>query len=81
MNWIETISKEDFQSAVKEAMRPDMEKIENGLSRLAARASKLEGAMEESMRVCEANLLAMFSEFKVEISRRLMEKPENSEHG
>ena len=77
MSWIETITKEGFQMAVKEAMRPDIEKIEDRLSQLSDRVSRLEGAMEGSMRAYEANIRAMFAEFKVEIFRRLLEKPEN----
>jgi len=77
MSWIETITKEGFQLAVKEAMRPDIEKIEDRLTQLSDRVSRLEGAMDGSMRAYEANIRAMFSEFKVDIFRRLLDKPDN----
>ena len=77
MGWIETITKEGFQMAVKEAMRPDIEKIEDRLSQLSDRVSRLEGSMEGSMRAYEANIRAMFAEFKVDIFRRLLDKPDN----
>jgi hypothetical protein len=77
MGWIETITKEGFQLAVKEAMRPDMDRIEDRLSQLSERLSRLEGAMEGNMRAYEANIRAMFAEFKVEVFRHLLDKPEN----
>ena len=77
MGWIETITKEGFQLAVKEAMRPDIEKIEGRLNQLSDRVSRLEGSMDGSMRAYEASVRAMFAEFKVEIFRRLLDKPEN----
>ncbi len=77
MGWIETITKEGFQMAVKEAMRPDIDKIEDRLSQLSDRVSRLEGSMEGSMRAYEANIRAMFAEFKADVFRRLLDQPNN----
>ena len=79
MGWIETITKEGFQLAVKEAVRPEMEKIEERLNQLSDRVSRLEGSMEGSMRAYEANMRAIFAEFKVEVFRHLLNKPDNGD--
>lgn len=34
MSWIETITKEGFQLAVREAMKPEMEKIDQRFEKL-----------------------------------------------
>ncbi len=52
MSWIETITKEGFQLAVKEAMRPDMEKIENRLSQFVGpgiKVARLDGRKHASL--------------------------------
>ncbi len=82
MSWIETITKEDFQLAVREAMRPDIDKLggrmgnlEGRMGNLEQRVSRLEGTIEGSMRAYEANIKAMFADFKAEVFQRLLEAP------
>ncbi len=73
MSWIETITKEGFQLAVREAMRSDLEKIENRIGNLEQRVSRLEGSVDANMRAYEANVRVMFSEFKSEMFQRLLD--------
>ncbi len=73
MSWIETITKDGFQLAVREAMRHDLEKIENRIGNLDQRVSRLEGSIDANMRAFEANVRAMFSEFKSEMFQRLLD--------
>ena len=85
MGWIETLSKEAFQLAVREAVRPDFEKLENRMDKLEVRigdleqrVSRLEGTVEGTMRAYEANLRGMFSEFKAELFSRMLEDKSKS---
>ncbi len=84
MSWIETITKEDFQLAVREAMKPEMEKLDskitdveknlgNRIGNLEQRVSRLEGTIDGTMKSYESNVRAMFSEFKAEMFQRLLE--------
>jgi len=80
MSWMETLTKEAFQLAVRESVRPDIEKIGQRIDRLdqrmgdlEQRVSRLEGTIEGSMRAYEANIRAMFSEFKVDVFKKLLE--------
>ena len=80
MGWIETLSKEAFQLAVREALKPDFEKMENRMDKIEMRignleqpVSRLEGPIEGTMRACESNVCAMFSEFKAEMFSRILE--------
>ncbi|MDR3553678.1 MAG: hypothetical protein P4L55_02870 [Syntrophobacteraceae bacterium] len=53
MGWIETLSKEAFQLAVREAVRPDFEKLENRMDKLEVRMGDLEqrvSRLEDTMR-------------------------------
>ena len=80
MSWIESLSKEAFQGAVREAVKPELEglkadikAVERRIGDLEQRVSRLEGTIEGSMRAYEANIRAMFSEFKVEVFKKLLE--------
>jgi len=80
MGWIETLSKEAFQLAVREAMKPDMESLGDNIKEvnkrigdLEQRVSRLEGTIEGTMRAYEASVRAMFSEFKAEMFARMLE--------
>ena len=87
MSWIETITKEGFQIAVREAMKPDLDKVSlrleglgNRLGEIEQRVSRLEGTIEGSMRANEANtrayestIRAMLSEFKSDMLQRMLE--------
>jgi len=79
MAWIETITKEGFQLVVREAMRPEMDKLDRKLEKMESRlgdveqrVSRLEGTIEGSMRAYEANIKLLFYEFKTEIFQRLL---------
>jgi predicted nucleic acid-binding Zn-ribbon protein len=92
VGWIETLNKESFQLAVREAMRPDFEKLENRMDKLEnrmdklevrigdleQRVSRLEGSIEGTMRAYEANVRGMFSEFKAELFSRMLEDKSKS---
>jgi predicted nucleic acid-binding Zn-ribbon protein len=80
MSWIETLTKEAFQGAVRDAVRPDIEglkddikEIQKCMGDIEQRVSRLEGAIEGSMRAYEANMKAIFSEFKVDVFKKLPE--------
>jgi len=80
MGWIETLSKEAFQLAVREAVKPDMENLRGDIKEvnkrigdLEQRVSRLEGTIEGTMRAYEAGVRAMFSEFKAEMFSRMLE--------
>lgn len=81
MGWIETLSKEAFQVAVREAIKPDVDSlkrsivtIEKRVGDLEQRVSRLEGTIEGSMRAYEANVGRLFAEFKADIFKRLLEQ-------
>jgi len=87
MAWIETITKEGFQLAIREAMRPEIDKLDRKIERklekmesrigdVEQRVSRLEGTIEGSMRAYEANIKLLFYEFKSELFQRLL----NHEH-
>ena len=83
MAWIETITREGFQLAVREAMKPEMDKLDRKIERklekmesrigdVEQRVARLEGTIEGSMRAYEANIKLLFYEFKTEIFQRLL---------
>lgn len=80
MGWIETLSKEAFQLAVREAVKQDVEnlrgdikEVNKRLGDLEQRVSRLEGTIEGTMRSYEASVRAMFSEFKAEMFSRMLD--------
>ena len=80
MGWIESVTREGFQLAVKEAMRPDMEKLEGRMGDIEQRVARLEGVIEGNARAHEANTRAfeasirgILSEFKVDLLTRQLE--------
>ncbi len=80
MGWIESVTREGFQLAVKEAMRPDMEKLEGRMGDIEQGVARLEGVIEGNARAHEANTRAfeasirgILSEFKVDLLTRQLE--------
>ncbi len=45
LSWIETITKEDFQLAVREAMKPEMEKLDQRFERLDSKITDVENSL------------------------------------
>jgi len=43
MGWIESVTKEGFQLVVREAMRPDMEKLETRMGDIEQRVAMIGG--------------------------------------
>jgi len=86
MGWIESVTKEDFQLAVREAMRLDMEGLENRMGDVEQRVARLEGtiegnarAHEATVRAFESSIRAMLSDFKVDVLTRQLEGRRNPE--
>ena len=86
MGWIESVTKEGFQLAVREAMRPDMERLENRMGNVEQRVAWLEGTIEGNARAHEAtvrgfesSIQAMLSGFKVDVLTRQLEGRRNPE--
>ena len=80
MGWIESVTKEGFQLAVREAMRPDMAKLEDRMGDVEQRVARLEGTIEgnaraqdASVRAFESSIRAMLSDFKVDLLTRQLE--------
>ena len=81
MSWIETLSKEAFQTAVREAMKPEIESLRADIKDLGKRVgdleqrvSRLEGTIEGTMRAYEANLRMMFAEFQRNIEKDIFSR-------
>jgi len=88
VSWIETLTKETFHTAIREAMKPRMDQIdtrmaalENTMVDLRERVSRLEGVIEGSTKANEANIRAyeaamrsLFFEFKADFLQRQLDQ-------
>ena len=88
MGWIESVTKEGFQLAVREAMQPDMEKLETRMGDIEQWVARLEGtiegnarAHEATIRAFESSIRAMLSDFKVDVLTRQLDERKNREWG
>jgi len=88
MSWIETLTKETFFSAIREAMKPQIDQIdtrmraiESNMVDLRERVSRLEGVVEGSTKANEANIRAyelsmrnLILEFKADFLQRQLDQ-------
>jgi len=88
MSWIETLTKETFFSAIREAMKPQIDQIdtrmtalERNMFGLRERVSRLESVVEGSTKANEANIRAyelsmrnLILEFKAEFLQRKLDQ-------
>jgi len=58
MAWIETLTKEAFHAAIREAMKPQIDQISERLYSFEQRLSRLEGVVEGSTKANEADIRA-----------------------
>lgn len=47
MSWFETLTKEGFQIAVRESIKPELDSLGSRVARLETAVSRLEGSVEE----------------------------------
>ncbi len=87
MAWIETLTKETFNAAIREAMKPQIDQlsdrlqtVENNVVDLRERVSRLEGTIEGTAKANEAKMDAydagirnLILEFKNEILQRQLD--------
>lgn len=81
MSWIETLTKEAFHAAIREAMKPQIDQISDRLQSFEQRLSRLEGVVEGSTKANEANIRAyeaamrgLFFEFKADFLQRQLDQ-------
>lgn len=81
MAWIETLTKETFNTVIREAMKPQMDQISERLQSFEQRLSRLEGVVEGSTKANEANIRAyeaamrgLFFEFKADFLQRQLDQ-------
>lgn len=81
MSWIETLTKEAFHAAIREAMKPQIDQISDRMQSFEQRISRLEGVVEGSMKANEANIRAyeatmrgLFFEFKADFLQRQLDQ-------
>lgn len=74
MSWMQELTQDTFKIAVREAMRPDIENIRGDIKDLQEQVTRLEKALHNTTRVCEASLKIMFVDFKNELFQKLIEK-------
>lgn len=88
MSWIETLTKETFSAAIREAMKPQIDRIDTRMTALDSnlvdlreRVSRLEGVVEDSTKANEANIRAyepsmrnLILEFKANFLQRQLDQ-------